>query len=184
MEFQEHKRLIELLPDFLQKYREYQILMDTEQTELDSIQQRISNLLSDAFTDTATEEGIAHREHMYGILPKEGASLEERRLAVKAKESGSLPYTIRQYRNMLAALCGEGNYEVLLDHSRYLLQVKVHAERAGMDEYALLSAVQKLTREVIPANLVCHSVMRISIAHQVSTGAGLCQRKRIVIQEA
>ena len=118
MEFQEHKRLIELLPDFLQRYREYKIILETEQIELDNIHLRISNLLSDAFIDTATEEGIAHKERMYGIIPPEGASLEERRFAVKAKESRHLPYTIRQYRDMLTAICGEDNFKLTLEHNQ------------------------------------------------------------------
>lgn len=142
MEFQEHKRLIELLPDFLQQYREYQVIMDAEQEELDRIQQRISDLLSDAFTDTATEEGIARREQMYHMAP-EGASLEERRLAVKTQESGLLPYTIRQYRNMLSAICGEGTYQVDLDPQAYTLHVTLDAEQAGKNEYTLLAAVRR-----------------------------------------
>lgn len=184
MEFQEHKRLIELLPDFLQQYREYQVIMDAEQEELDGIHQRISDLLSDAFTDTATEEGIARREQMYHMTPEQGASLEERRLAVKAQESGSLPYTIRQYRNMLAAICGGGKYQVDLDPEAYTLYVKLDVEQAGKNEYALLAAVRRMSRKVIPANLVYDSALRIPMAHQMYTGAGLSRRKRITLQEA
>lgn len=183
MEFQEHKRLIELLPEFLQQYREYQVIMDAEQEELDRIQQRISDMLSDAFTDTATEEGIARREQMYHMVP-EGVSLEERRLAVKTQESGILPYTIRQYRNMLAAICGGGKYQVDLDPEAYTLYVKLDAEQAGKNEYALLAAVRRMSRKVIPANLVYDSALRIPMAHQMYTGAGLSRRKRITLQEA
>lgn len=177
MEFQEHKRLIELLPEFLQQYREYQVIMDTEQAELDDIQQHISDLLSDAFTDTATEEGIARREQMYHMVPTEGASLLERRIAVRLKESKSLPYTIRRYREMLTALCGEGNYEILLDHAHYRMDVKVHAETAGREEYTLLSAVKLLTRQIIPANLVYDSALRISAGGRVYAGGAVSQRR-------
>lgn len=183
MEFQEHKRLIQLLPEFLQRYREYQVIMGTEQEELDGIQQRISDLLSDAFTDTATEEGIARREQMYHIISEEDASLEERRLAVKAQESGLLPYTIRQYRNMLSAICGEGTYQVDLDPQAYTLRVKLDATQAGTNEYALLSAVQRMSRQIIPANLIYDSALRIPMEHQVCAGAGLSRRKRVILEE-
>lgn len=185
MEFQEHKRLIELLPEFLRRYREYKVIMDTEQIELDNIHLRISNLLSDVFIDTATEEGIAHKEKMYGIIPPEGASLEERRFAVKAKESRHLPYTIRQYRDMLTAICGEDNFKLTLDHNNYLLNVKVRAvKRDGRDALSLLAAVDSMTKQVIPANLVYGSALfdYHSGLHTTYSGIACSMRKHYEVE--
>lgn len=185
MEFQEHKRLIELLPDFLQRYREYQAIMNAEQAELDSIHQRISGLLSDVFIDTATEEGIAHRERMCGILPAENATLEERRSAVKAKENQTLPYTIRQYRQMLASLCGEGYYQVELCASQYQIHVKVRVgRRSERDAAALLSTVDSVSRQVLPANLCYQSALFDSHtgSHTTCYGAAVCVRKQYNVE--
>lgn len=178
MEFQEHKRLIELLPDFLQRYREYQVIMDAEQEELDCIHQRISDLLSDAFTDTATEEGIAHRERMYHMTPAEGASLKERRLAVKIKESSSLPYTIRRYRQMLDALCGDVPHTVQVNPGEYQLKVSLEIDGVGRKEQALQRAIRDMSRQIIPANLVYTSAFAIPVSGKAYTGAAV-SRKRI-----
>lgn len=166
MEFQEHKRLLELLPGFLRQYREYRVIMGTEQVELDSIQARISDLLSDGFIDTATEEGLAHMERMYGIAAEKGASLNERRFAIKTKLSRSLPYTMRQYRAMLAAMCGAGNFEVALDHGEYALRVIVPVERNGWE---LAKAVNQLSKEVLPANLSYFYILRHDVLTPIKT---------------
>lgn len=177
MEFLEHKRLIDLLPEFLRKYREYRAIVATEQIELDNVQVQISGILSDAFTDTATESGIARKEKMYGITPREGATLEERRLAVKAKETCSLPHTIRQYKRMLSLICGDVGFEVVLDHGRYALEVKIDGEQAGSSRLALIFAIQRLNRQMLPANLTYgHRVQERSVS-QTSTGAAVSQKR-------
>lgn len=183
MEFPEHKRLIDLLPGYLQEYREFREILDTEQIELDSIHLRISDLLSDTFTETATEAGIEHREKMYGIIPREGASLEERRLAVKAKESRALPYTIRQYRDMLLTMCGDGNYKVDLDAGNYAIDVKVRAS-AREDPQALLDSVDDMTMQVLPANMVYNSALfeRHSGSLKTYYGAAVCVRKHYDVE--
>ncbi len=157
MEFQEHKRLIDLLPEFLRKYREYRAIMSTEQIELDKVHLRISDLLSDAFTETATEEGISRKERMYGMMAAENATLEDRRLAVKIKESNFSPYTIRRHREMLSAICGEGNFEIVLDSDDYTLRVIVSVEKGG---WAVAEAVAELSKNMLPANLVYLYVLR------------------------
>lgn len=160
MEFPEHKRLIDLLPGYLQEYREFREILDTEQIELDSIHLRISDLLSDTFTETATEAGIEHREKMYGIVPREGASLEERRLAVKMKETTSLPYTIRQYRELLYELCGAENVEITLKANEYYLGVRIRAAQpTGGENLAMLRSVNLLSKQMVPANMVYFAVL-------------------------
>lgn len=160
MEFQEHKRLIDLLPEFLRKYREYRAITDTEQIELDKVHLRISDLLSDAFTETATEEGISRKERMYGMRAAENATLEDRRLAVKIKESNFSPYTIRRHREMLSAICGEGNFEIVLEPDDYTLRVIVSVEKGG---WAVAEAVAELSKNMLPANLVYLYVLRHDI---------------------
>lgn len=157
MEFQEHKRLIELLPEFLRKYREYRAITTTEQIELDKVHLWISDLLSDAFTETATEEGISRKERMYGMKTAENMTLEDRRLAVKIKESNFSPYTIRRHREMLSAICGEGNFEIVLEPDNYTLRVIVPVEKGG---WTVAEAVTKLSKNVLPANLVYLYVLR------------------------
>lgn len=177
MELLEHKRLIDLLPEFLREYREYRAIMTTEQIELDKVHQRISDLLSDAFTETATEEGITRRERMYGIVPQGGASLEERRSAVKAKEACSLPYTMRRYKDMLSLICGDVGFEVILDRGRYALEVKIDGEQTGASRIALIFAIQRLNRQVLPANLTYEHRVQERPVSRTSSGAAISQKR-------
>lgn len=182
-ELQQHKRLLDYFPDFLKQYREYQVVTTLSQVELDAILERIDALFADLFVDTATLSGIEHREKMYGIVPREGASLEERRLAVKAKESRALPYTIRQYRDMLLTMCGDGNYKVDLDAGNYAIDVKVRAS-AREDPQILLDSVDDMTMQVLPANMVYNSALfeRHNGSLKTYYGAAVCVRKHYDVE--
>lgn len=185
MELQEHKRLIELLPAHLQGFCEYQAAMSTEQKELDSIFKQADHLLSDMFIDTATLAGIEHREKMYGIVPPVGATLEARRLDVKAKESRTLPYTVSQYREMLAAMCGDENFKIVLEPNAYSLYVKVRAvKQEGKDPLSLLESVDAMTMQVIPANLIYGSTLfdYHEAAHTTYHGAAACMSKHYQVE--
>ena len=159
-ELQPHKRLLDYLPDFLQHYREYQVTTSLAQTELDVILERIDALLSDLFVDTATLSGIEHREQMYGVIPEPNATLEERRFAVKMKETTSLPYTIRQYRELLYELCGAENVVITLKANEYYLGVRIRAAQpTGGENLAMLRSVNLLSKQMVPANMVYFAVL-------------------------
>lgn len=157
MELREHKRLIAYLPGFLQEYKELQAIMAADQMELDAVYGKIDQLLLNMFTDTADLEGLERREKMYGIVPGKSATIEQRRLDVKTKETNSLPYTIRQYKDMLLSMCGEGNYYFNLDTDNYfmLLRLRVTTKDAPL----VLSAIDALTMRLKPCNLVYDSAL-------------------------
>lgn len=155
-ELQQHKRLLSYLPDFLKEYREYQVITSLAQVEFDAIMERIDTLLSDLFVDTATLSGIERREKMYGVIPLEGATLEERRLAVKMKELISLPFTFRQYREILYDLCGAENTEITLKPDVYYLGVRIRAVLpTGEENLAVLRSAKLISKQMVPANMVC-----------------------------
>lgn len=60
--------------------------------QFDGVQASIDNLELQSTLQTATEEGIAFREQLYGINPT-GLTLEERRTNILAKERGGLGAT-------------------------------------------------------------------------------------------
>lgn len=154
-ELQQHKRLLDYFPDFLKQYREYQVVTTLSQVELDAILERIDALFADLFVDTATLSGIEHREKMYGVIPEPNATLEERRFAVKMKETTSLPYTMRQYRETLHDLCGAENVEITLKANEYYLGIRIRAmQETGGENLAMLRSVNLLSRQMVPANMV------------------------------
>lgn len=69
----------------------------------------INNLNADLHIATATEEGIARREKIYGIKPSDTATLEERRFALRLRAADSREYTEKYLRQQLDNLVGADN---------------------------------------------------------------------------
>lgn len=135
-------------PEFLQKIKEFSLLADVEDEELDKIKQAIDEILNDQFIETATERGIARREAILGIVPYGDDTLETRRFRVAGKWMNRLPYTMRMLQERLDALLGVGHYEIELHKEPYILCVKI--ELIAKRQF---DATQKMLREIIPANL-------------------------------
>lgn len=105
------------------------------------------NLEKDLFTGTATENGIARREKLYGITAKDTDTLEDRRYRVLTKENSEIPYTIRSLKRKLETLCGENGVTIELTDEK--ITVKVALARKGMYEDAA-----KMLEEIVPLNLL------------------------------
>lgn len=105
------------------------------------------NLEKDLFTGTATENGIARRENLYNIIPKDTDTLEDRRYRVLTKENSEIPYTIRSLKRKLETLCGENGVTIELTEEK--ITVKVALARKGMYE-----DTAKMLEEIVPLNLL------------------------------
>lgn len=138
----------EYWPEILAKIREFDLIADVENTELDALAQEIENILNDQFIETATERGIARRELILGIVPYSDDMLETRRFRVAGKWLNRLPYTYRMLQERLDALLGEGHYVIELHKEPYTLTVKIELIVKRQFDTA-----QKMLREVVPANL-------------------------------
>lgn len=135
-------------PDFLARVREFGVLADTEDVELEELRKAIDDVLNDQFIETATERGIARREAILGIVPYGDDTLETRRFRVAGRWLNRLPYTMRMLRERLDKLLGEGHYVIELHKEPYTLRVKIELIVKRQFE-----AAQKMLREVVPANL-------------------------------
>lgn len=157
MEQREKKPLIEYLPEFLRKYREYRYICGAEQLELDEVGQRIFQVLENRFVDSCDLKGIERLEKAYKIIPPDDAGMEARKLAIKVKKNKKLPYTYRQLESMIMGLCGADNCKVVLNHKEYDLFVKVRARLGNGKE--LLAAVDETVNQVKPCNLTYDSAL-------------------------
>lgn len=135
-------------PEFLARVREFSVLADAEDIELEALRQAIDDVLNDQFIATATERGIARREAILGIVPYGDDTLETRRFRVAGKWLNRLPYTYRMLQERLNALLGEGHYVIELHKEPYTLTVKI--ELVVKRQF---DAAQEMLREVVPANL-------------------------------
>ena len=143
------RRLAEHLPPVLLTTCEFPLLCKAEQIEMDELASAAEGVLCDQFVTTATARGLARYEKIYGIVPQDTDTLDERRFRVLARINAQLPYTVRRLKQLLETLCGEDGYRMALSYGEYLLEVKV-----ALTAKRNLSAVQELLREVVPANMV------------------------------
>ena len=144
------KKLQDYLPPILLKTYEFPLLCETEQPEIDRLHDAADAVLDAQFLSTAGEYAIQRYEKIFGVVPQDTDTLDERRLKVLAKINAQLPFSVRRLRQQLATLCGEDGYKLELDGGKYTLTVKV-ALTAKRNQ----QAVEELLADIVPANMIC-----------------------------
>ena len=148
------KKLQDYLPPVLLKTYEFPLLCDTEQQEFDRLNAAADAVLDAQFVTTAGERGIARYEKIFGIMPKDTDTLDERRLRVLAKINAQLPFSVRRLRQQLETLCGADGYKLEIDGDKYTLTVKV-----ALTAKRSRAAVEDLLTVIVPANMVCTTTL-------------------------
>ena len=132
------------LPPILQDVRELQQITTTENPELNQLNQCVDDALADAYLNDMTLNGIKRWESMLHIAPT--GTLDDRRKAIILRLNEMLPYTIRRLRQMLASICGEDGYSVMVNG--YTLTMRLPAL-----SYHVAWAVYDTLARVVPANM-------------------------------
>lgn len=145
-----HKRLQDYLPEILLKTYEFPLLCDAEQPEIDRLHDAADAVLDAQFLSTAGEYAIQRYEKIFGVVPQDTDTLDERRFKVLTRINTQLPFSVRRLRQQLETLCGADGYKLELDGDRYTLTVKV-ALTAKRNQ----QAVEELLADIVPANMVC-----------------------------
>lgn len=109
----------------------------------------ISIVLDNQFLDTLTEEGVALRERILGIVPGPTDSLEERRQRIKGYYASDLPYTENKLDDVLSAMCGPDNYSLDVDGSTYSIVVKIK-----LNAINLVNNVYDVLYRMKPSNMM------------------------------
>lgn len=143
------RSLIDYLPIFISEYAEIRAITGAEQADVETAWKGTKELLYDQFVVDATEYGVRRWERIFNISPKETYTLEERKFDILVKLNEQQVYTMRALKSVLASICGENNYSVMLDHEQYLLSVKL-----SLSSGHHLEAVKNFLHSVVPANLV------------------------------
>lgn len=144
------KKLQDYLPPILLKTYEFPLLCETEQPEIDRLHDAADAVLDAQFLSTAGEYAIQRYEKIFGVVPQDTDTLDERRFKVLTRINTQLPFSVRRLRQQLATLCGENGYKLELNGDRYTLTVKV-ALTAKRNQ----QAVEELLADIVPANMVC-----------------------------
>lgn len=143
------KLLQDYLPPVLMTTCEFPLLCEGEQPEFDALAAGIAEVLDAQFVMTAPLRGIERYEKIYGIVPQDTDTLEERRFRILSRINTQLPYTVRMLHQRLTALCGADGYRITLTPAQYKLEVKV-----SLTAKRNLQAAQEMLDEIAPANLV------------------------------
>ena len=144
------KKLQDYLPPILLKTYEFPLLCETEQPEIDRLHDAADAVLDAQFLSTAGEYAIQRYEKIFGVVPQDTDTLDERRFKVLTRINTQLPFSVRRLRQQLETLCGADGYKLELHGDRYTLTVKV-ALTAKRNQ----QAVEELLADIVPANMVC-----------------------------
>lgn len=144
------KKLQDYLPSILLKTYEFPLLCETEQVEFDRLAAAADAVLDAQFLSTAGEYAIQRYEKIFGVVPQDTDTLDERRFKVLTRINTQLPFSVRRLRQQLATLCGEDGYKLEVGGGKYTLSVKV-ALTAKRNQ----QAVEELLADIVPANMVC-----------------------------
>lgn len=144
------KKLQDYLPPILLKTYEFPLLCETEQLEIDRLHDAADAVLDAQFLSTAGEYAIQRYEKIFGVVPQDTDTLDERRFKVLTRINTQLPFSVRRLRQQLATLCGENGYKLEVNGGVYTLTVRV-ALTAKRNQ----QAVEELLADIVPANMVC-----------------------------
>jgi hypothetical protein len=147
--------LLEYLPTVIKNVREYGVMMAAEQPEIFGLFGDIQTALDNQFILYMDLYGVERWENIIGIVPRGDATLEERRFAVLARVLERTPFTYRTLEKALAGLCGEGNFDIILDTNHYWLRVWVNLPSESLKREATA-----FLKRYCPANLIINGGTR------------------------
>jgi hypothetical protein len=123
-----------------------------ENPEFNNLAKCIYQALCDGFIDKdMSEYGVSRWEHILGITPVAGSSLDDRKAAILTHLSVKIPYTWRVLKQMLIPIIGsEDKFEMSLNNEMGELDIKF---KIPVSETPI-EAIEQLMERVLPMNLV------------------------------
>lgn len=156
------KKLQDYLPPILLKTYEFPLLCETEQPEIDRLHDAADAVLDAQFLSTAGEYAIQRYEKIFGVVPQDTDTLDERRFKVLTRINTQLPFSVRRLRQQLATLCGADGYKLEVNGGVYTLTVKV-----ALTAKRNRQAVEELLADIVPANMVCTTSLLYNTWEQI-----------------
>ena len=147
------RKMLAYLPNVLREVRDFQCLAGQYQGAFETLWRLERETEDNFYLFTADKRGLVHWEAILGIVPREGASIEERRQVVAARISQTTPYCWRTFLAFLTALVGsEEGYTAQL--SELTLTVRLMPAWRGLRD-----ATWTLMRHIVPANIEMHLIL-------------------------
>lgn len=144
--------LLSFLPEFVQEYREIKHIMNSEQPEIQKLEDETEIIKNNQFILSCDIDGIARFENLLGITPKPDDTLDARKSRVITRWNDSIPYTYKGLKEKLNVMCGEGNYLLIPSFNEYGLEIVVSLPLSGQAD-----ELDYILSYMIPANIVVTS---------------------------
>ena len=144
--------LLSFLPEFVQEYREIKHIMNSEQPEIQKLEDETEIIKNNQFILSCDTDGIARFENLLGITPKPDDTLDARKSRVITRWNNSIPYTYKGLKEKLNVMCGEGNYLLIPSFNEYGLEIVVSLPLSGQAD-----ELDYMLSYMIPANIVVTS---------------------------
>lgn len=144
--------LLGYLPPFMQEYREIKHIMNSEQPEIQKLEDETEIIKNNQFILSCDIDGIARFENLLGITPKPDDTLDARKSRVITRWNDSIPYTYKGLKEKLNVMCGEGNYLLIPSFNEYGLEIVVSLPLSGQAD-----ELDYMLSYMIPANIVVTS---------------------------
>ena len=144
--------LLSFLPEFVQEYREIKHIMNSEQPEIQKLEDETEIIKNNQFILSCDIDGIARFENLLGITPKPDDTMDARKSRVITRWNDSIPYTYKGLKEKLNVMCGEGNYLLIPSFNEYGLEIVVSLPLSGQAD-----ELDYMLSYMIPANIVVTS---------------------------
>ena len=144
--------LLSFLPEFVQEYIEIKHIMNSEQPEIQKLEDETEIIKNNQFILSCDIDGIARFENLLGITPKPDDTLDARKSRVITRWNDSIPYTYKGLKEKLNVMCGEGNYLLIPSFNEYGLEIVVSLPLSGQAD-----ELDYMLSYMIPANIVVTS---------------------------
>jgi len=127
--------LIDLLPNYFKRVKDFIYLLETENIELSDLEDSINIVYANFFIQTADSETIKYHESLFGIVAQPDESLNFRRARIINRYNNRVPFTLATLKEKLNLLIGFGKWELYIDYQNYNIYIKINAGEFGiMDE--------------------------------------------------
>lgn len=136
-------KIIEYLPPVLAEIREFKVLGEAEDIQLNNLKNSINSLTNELFVTTAESAGLDRWEKILNIS-NVSTDVEFRRFRILSRLN-SFGLTLNQ---RLTAIVGENNYKIDYYFKEFRLKVSLTLDTKDYE-----TEVKRMLDEVVPANL-------------------------------
>lgn len=141
-------KTIRYLPEHISAIEEFQRITHAYDEELKLIWAVLAKISDNISFDTMDEATCDRWAALMGITFADGTSIAEKRIIIKGRWSGGLPYTEPKVREVLTTMLGD-HYTMTIDRAAKVITVNIM-----LSEISNVNLVYNQLRAMVPADMV------------------------------